>query len=209
MPGGVLAQTLARHLVREIMVCGSGGGPLAPLADQLNHDVTHLQGQRLEGMLAQLAGQVMTLARAGCVTIASQPVRLPPRPALLAGRVGLLAELDARLAGGEGAGPAVVALYGLGGAGKTGVAVEYAHRHLDEVGLAWQFACEDPAVLAAGFAELAAQLGAREVVDARDPVASVHGVLAAFPASWLLVLDNAPDRAAVEPFLPPAGGAGS
>ena len=99
----------------------------------------------------------------------------------------------------------MVALYGLGGAGKTSVAVEYAHRHLDEVGLAWQFACEDPAVLAAGFAELAAQLGAREVVDARDPVASVHGVLAAFPASWLLVLDNAPDRAAVEPFLPPAG----
>ena len=71
--------------------------------------------------------------------------------------------------------------------------------------MAWQFACEDPAVLAAGFAELAAQLGAREVVDARDPVTSVHGVLAAFPASRLLVLDNAPDRAAVEPFLPPAG----
>jgi len=46
--------------------------------------------------------------------------------------------------------------------------------------VAWQFACEDPAVLAAGFAELAAQLGAREVVDARDPVTSVHGVLAAF-----------------------------
>ena len=39
--------------------------------------------------------------------------------------------------------------------------------------------------------ELAAQLGAREVVDARDPVASVHGVLAAFPAGWLLVFDNA------------------
>lgn len=136
VPGGVLAQTLARHLVREIMVRGSGGGPLAPLADQLNHDVTHLQGQRLEGMLAQLTGQVMTLARAGGVTIASQPVRLPPRSALLAGRVELLAELDARLAGGEGAGPAVVALYGLGGAGKTSVAVEYAHRHLDEVGAA-------------------------------------------------------------------------
>jgi hypothetical protein len=108
------------------------------------------------------------LARAGGATIASQPVRLPPRPALLAGRVELLAELDARLAGGEGAGPAVAALYGLGGAGKTSVAVEYAHQHLDEVGVAWQFACEDPAVLAAGFAELAAQLGAREVVDARD-----------------------------------------
>ncbi len=34
---------------------GSGGGLLALLADQLNHDVTHLQGQRIEGALAQLA----------------------------------------------------------------------------------------------------------------------------------------------------------
>ena len=38
-----------------------------------------------------------------------------------------------------------------------------------------------------------------------DPVASVHGVLAASPAPWLLVFDNAPDRAAIARFLPPAG----
>ena len=70
-------------------------------------------------------------------------------------------------------------LCGLGGAGKTSVAVEYAHRHLAEVGVAWQFATEDATVLAAGFGELAAQLGERGLADARDPVASVHAVLAA------------------------------
>ena len=64
------------------------------------------------------------------------------------------------------------------GFGKTSVAVEYAHRHVAEVGVCWQFAAEDPTVLAAGFAELAAQLGGAEVVDIRDPVASVHAVLA-------------------------------
>ena len=80
--------------------------------------------------------------------------------------------------------------------------VEYAHRQLAGVGVAWQFAAEDPAVLAAGFGELAAQLGA---ADGGDPVASVHGVLAASPAPWLLVFDNAPDRASVAPFVPPAG----
>ena len=122
-------------------------------------------------------------------------LRLAPRPAFLAGREELLAALDARLAGGEDGGPRVVALCGLGGAGKTSVALEYAHRHLAEVGVAWQFAAEDPTVLAAGFGELAAQLGAG--ADARDPVASVHAVLAAFPAPWLLVFDNAPDRASV------------
>jgi hypothetical protein len=134
---------------------------------------------------------------------AQLPVSLPPRPALLAGREELLADLDARLTAGTG--PGVVALHGLGGAGKTSVAVEYAHRHLAEVGLAWQFPAEDPALLLAEFVRLAVQLGAREMVDARDPVASVHGVLAVFPADWLLVFDNVLNQQAVQPFLPPAG----
>ena len=72
--------------------------------------------------------------------------------------------------------------------------------------MAWQLAAEDAAVLAAGFGELAAQLGVREQAGG-DPVAAVHGVLAAYPAGWLLVFDNAPDRASVAAFVPP-GGAG-
>lgn len=99
----------------------------------------------------------------------------------------------------------MAALCGLGGAGKTSVAVEYAHRQLGETGVCWQFAAEDPAVLSAQFAVLAAQLGARDLVDARDPVAAVHAVLARAAAGWLVVFDNVPDLPAVEPFLPPAG----
>jgi hypothetical protein len=137
--------------------------------------------------------------------ITGKPVRLAEPPPLLVGREDLLAELDARLAGGDGSRPRTVALTGIGGTGKTSVALGYAHRHLAQVGAAWQFYAEDPTVLAAGFGELAAQLGARDVLDTRDPVASVHGVLAAFPDEWLLVFDNAPDRASVERFLPPAG----
>ena len=129
-------------------------------------------------------------------------VRLAPRPVFLAGREELLAALKARLTGDGGAGPRVVALCGLGGAGKTSVALEYAHRQLGQVGVAWQFSAEDPAVLAAGFGELAAQLGA---ADRGDPVAAVHAVLRASQAPWLLVFDNAPDRASVAPFAPPAG----
>jgi Tetratricopeptide repeat len=132
-------------------------------------------------------------------------VRLAARPVFLAGREELLGELDARLSAGDGRWPRLVALCGLGGAGKTSVAAEYAYRHLAEVGAAWQFAADDPAVLAAGFGELAAQLGARDVLDTRDPVASVHGVLAAYRREWLLVFDNAADRTSIEAFLPPAG----
>ena len=83
--------------------------------------------------------------------VTGQPVRLAPRPPLLAGREELLAELDARLTAamvpGRGRSPCA----GLGGAGKTSVALEYAHRHLAEVGVAWQFAAEDATVLADGF----------------------------------------------------------
>ena len=133
-------------------------------------------------------------------------MRLSPRPAVLAGREALLAEIDARLAPGPGrSGPQVAVLCGLGGAGKTSVAVEYAHRQLGGVGVCWQFTAEDPAVLAAQFAVLAAQLGARDVADARDPVAAVHAVLARAASGWLVVFDNAPDLAAVEAFVPPAG----
>ena len=137
--------------------------------------------------------------------VAGPPVSLDARPAYLAGREELLAGLDTRLSAGDDQWPQVVALYGLGGAGKTSVAVEYAHRHLAETGLAWQFPAEDRTVLADEFSRLAAQLGARDILDNRDPVASVHAVLAAFPGGWLLVFDNAPNQASVQRFLPPAG----
>jgi Tetratricopeptide repeat len=205
VPGGMLAETLAGHLVREILVRGSRGGPLMPLADQLNHDMTHLQGRRLEGMLAQLASQVMALAQASSAEAPSKPVRLPPRPVFLAGREELLAEVGTRLAAGDDLGPRLVVLCGLGGVGKTTVAVEYAHQHLTEVGVCWRFPAEDRGVLAAEFGVLAAELGVREVLDPRDPVASVHAMLAQLEAGWLVVFDSARDWASVEAFVPPAG----
>jgi hypothetical protein len=132
-------------------------------------------------------------------------VSLPPRLVPLAGREELLAELDARLSGDESPEPRIVVLYGLGGAGKSSMAVEYAYRHLAEVRLAWQFAAADLAVLADEFGELAAQLGVRDLLVTRNWVATVHGVLARYPARWLLLFDNAADAASVAEFLPPAG----
>ena len=156
----------------------------------------------IQGALAKLGKQERRQAGPEAAGLA---LRLAPRPVFLAGREELLADLDARLGGDDRAGPRVAVLCGLGGAGKTSVAVEYAHRHLAEVGVCWQFPAEDPAVLAAEFAVLAAELGAREVVDPRDPVASVHAVLAREQAGWLVVFDNVPDRASVARFVPPAG----
>jgi Domain of unknown function (DUF4062) len=130
-------------------------------------------------------------------------LRLAPRPPFLAGREELLAELDARLADGNDQEPQTVTLHGMPGAGKTSLALVCAHTQLPEVGITWQLAAEDPAVLAAGFAALAAELGARE--EAGDPVVAVHRALAGSRARWLLMFDNAPGPQAVEAFLPPAG----
>ena len=164
-------------------------------------EFSDLQGL-IQGLSTGIQGELEKLDQRLPGQMAGRALRLAPRPVFLAGREALLAELGARLAGDEAAGPRVVALSGLGGAGKTSVALEYAHRQLGQVAVAWQFGAEDPAVLAAGFGELATQLRAG---DSGDPVASVHGVLAASPAQWLLVFDNAPDRTSVAPFVPPAG----
>ena len=85
VPGTVLADRLTGHLVREIIVRGSGGGPLTPLADQFNHELTRLQGQRIEGMLARLAGEVRdALARPGSrVTVAGRPLEEVSDPFVL------------------------------------------------------------------------------------------------------------------------------
>ena len=60
--------------------------------------------------------------------------------------------------------------------------------------MAWQLPAEDATVLAAGFGELAAQLGTGPTAGGGDPVAAVHSALAAYPGQWLLIFDNAPGR---------------
>jgi hypothetical protein len=83
VPGTVLAEKLTGYLIREIMLRGSGGGPLVPVADRLNHDLTHLQGQRVEGMLARLLALLATPApRADAVGLPREA-----GPALPAGAV--------------------------------------------------------------------------------------------------------------------------
>jgi hypothetical protein len=132
-------------------------------------------------------------------------LRLPPRPEFVFGRKDLLAELHARLTGHHRDGPGIVALCGLGGLGKTSVAVEYAYRHLAECGVVWQLPAEEPAALAAGLSELAGQLDGRGGPSAGDPKARVHAALARRD-DWLLIFDNAADPVDIDGLMPPAGG---
>jgi Domain of unknown function (DUF4062)/Tetratricopeptide repeat len=210
---------LLRTSIPDVRVSDLQDPARAPLVlafrDEVSSQVRPAEFSDLQGLILGLStgvqGELDKQGRrdkqqAGQVT-AGRVLRLAPRPVFLAGREELLTELDARLTGGDGARPRVVALTGLGGAGKTSVALEYAHRQLGQVGVAWQLPAEDPAVLAARFGQLAAQLGAADggAADGGDPVAAVHGVLAASSPRWLLVFDNARNRGSVAPFVPPAG----
>ena len=200
VPASVLADRLADHLVQEIIIRGSQGGLLTALADQFNQDRTHIQVAELTSYVRE------ALSRAGsAVEVASQAMGLLSRPAYLVGREELLADLDARLTLASADCPRVVALFGLGGIGKTSIALEYAYREIGGLGVAWQLAAQNPTALAAGFGDLAAQLGARDRLAAGDPVAQVYGMLAARPGDWLLIFDNAPGPAALQAVLPPKG----
>ena len=211
---GIPRVALLRTSIPDVSVSDLGNPQRLALVSAFRDEVasqvrpaqfSDLQGL-IEGLSTGIQNELDKLAKRdegwGGPAAAARVLRLAPRPVFLAGREDLLAELDARLAGGDDAAPRVVALCGLGGTGKTSLALEYAHRHLNEVGVAWQLPAEDPAVLAAGFGELVAQLG---TTDRGDPVVTVHGVLADGPAPWMLVFDNAPDRASVAQFVPPAG----
>ena len=133
-----------------------------------------------------------------------RPVRLLPRPVQLAGREALLADLRERFAADAGS-PVVVALCGLGGVGKSSVALEYAHRFQHEYALVWQVSAEQPTTLTAELTELANLLGLHELMDRGDPVLRLHAGLAARADRWLLVLDNVIDPEAVRRVIPPAG----
>jgi hypothetical protein len=124
----------------------------------------------------------------------------------LAGRDELLGEIRGRLSAADAPKPRIVVLFGIGGSGKTSLAVKWAYGQLPTAGIAWQFDAERPTVLAAGFARLAQQLGVGvDRFDTRDPVASVHARLSTGRERWLLIFDNARDQESVREFLPPAG----
>jgi hypothetical protein len=84
--GTVLAEKLTGNLLREIVVRGSRGGPLEPLAAQLNHDVTHMQSQQLHvqsqqihDAVRQLSGEILeALARLDAARPGEKPRSLAP-----------------------------------------------------------------------------------------------------------------------------------
>ncbi|ADP81030.1 hypothetical protein FraEuI1c_3005 [Pseudofrankia inefficax] len=124
---------------------------------------------------------------------------VPERLVRFVGREDLLEEVHA--AAGAAARVSLVALDGLGGVGKTALALEYAHRHRAEFDVVWWVVAERAELVEARLAELAGPLGLPAESDADAVWAALRGV-----ASWLVVFDNVEEVAAVARFRPSGGG---
>jgi tetratricopeptide (TPR) repeat protein len=119
------------------------------------------------------------------------------------GRDALLKELHRNLTEGR---VALTAVPGMGGVGKTQLALEYAYRHAGEFDLVWWLRAEEPATLLEDFAALAepleiGKMGEGELAAVAD---AVRQALTRCDR-WLLVFDNATGPDDVTDFLPRAG----
>jgi tetratricopeptide (TPR) repeat protein len=131
---------------------------------------------------------------------------LPARNPNFSGRDKLLEELHASLQAGSAA--ALVprgALHGLGGVGKTELALEFAHRFASDYDIAWWIPAELPTLAAAALAALAPRLGVEEMPDQSEMVAELFDQLRQRDR-WLLIYDNAERPDQMAGLLPPGGG---
>ncbi|MEU7868850.1 FxSxx-COOH system tetratricopeptide repeat protein [Dactylosporangium sp. NPDC049140] len=105
-------------------------------------------------------------------------------------------------------GGAPVVLQGMGGVGKSQLAIEYAHRFAGAYDVVWWVPADPAQFVDMAIADLGAHLG----LPARPSVAeAMRATLAALRQGnpygrWLLIFDNAEDPALVEGLLPQGGG---
>jgi tetratricopeptide (TPR) repeat protein/transcriptional regulator with XRE-family HTH domain len=164
--------------------------------------------------LSQLQGEWQGKPPARPAPREQQPVARPPDPRMgtfptprntfFLGREDVLARLHRRLHAGQTMALAQPpALSGLGGVGKTQVALEYAYRHAQEYQAVFWLRADTRDAVVAGFLEIARTLNLPEH-DQRDQLIAVAAVKNWFGqhTDWLLILDDADDLAFLPEFLP-------
>jgi len=185
----------------------------APFAERTPVDLVGLDAQEAAAQLLQALDRPVhsvqrALAEAGNeprFPVAIAPIwNVLPRNVAFTGRAANLEGLRDTLAGGG----RPVALYGLGGVGKTQLALEYAHRFVAAYDLVWWVPAERADQIVPELAELAPLLG----IEAGENMAeAAKAVLATLrqgeaPQRWLLIFDNADDPRQLEPYLPTGPG---
>ena len=181
-------------------------GPLAALP---NFDALMIRGKTYE-YDAQLAELVRLLAKVPGMP-EPQPADEPGKRILrfaedllsehFCGREAELGTLEEALRGEAAVTSPPVAIHGMGGCGKTQLALKYAIEHQDRYAGIWWFRAERPELLEAGFEVFCVDCAApRDKKEA--PFAAATRWLSRQPA-WLLVFDNADTPEQLRPYLKP------
>jgi len=139
----------------------------------------------------------------GLPTIWNVPHQRNPR---FTGRKELLAAVKKVLAH-KGKALKIAVLYGLGGVGKTQIAVHHACKGEKDYSLVWWLRAEGPATLKLDYAELAKELRLPFEPNSPELVPAVKRWLVEANQGWLLVFDNAEKLEDLKEYLPQANGA--
>jgi tetratricopeptide (TPR) repeat protein len=161
-----------------------------------------LQESRLDSTAPVPGGQAAGIPAPAAVSAAPGTHNLPrPAARVFVGRDSALSKLRGALAG-DASAVVIQAVYGLGGVGKSELALQYAVACREQYPLIWWITAEDTAQLQAGLAALAARL-CRPVATAGTTAEAAEWGIGWLQAHrrWLLILDNVSDPDDVEPLL--------
>lgn len=129
---------------------------------------------------------------------------VPPKNPYFTGRQGMLERIEARLRAERTTTVVPEAVHGMGGVGKTQLAIEFVYRHLADYDVIWWIPAERTVQIGNALSELGERLGLAVGTEANVAIREVLEALrVGRPYSrWLLVFDNAEDPKAVREFFP-------
>jgi tetratricopeptide (TPR) repeat protein len=190
---------------------GEGGGRIRALREELGRDRLVSFFASAEELAQKVSVAVTNQLKDQQVT--TQPSvpsgrgwTIPPPVRSFVGRDDQLAALRAQLTD-QGAATLIptAALTGMGGIGKTQVALSYAQRYRGDYTLGWWVPSETELGLLTALAELGTVLGLQAGLSPAELGARTRDALGE-RSGWLLIFDNAPNPAAVADYLPGTGG---
>jgi tetratricopeptide (TPR) repeat protein len=175
------------------------GGSVSPTTP-----VTVDQDARRAGQNMEVTAPELRFVRTGQPKIMGN---VPPKNPNFTGRESLLAAVERQLREDETTAVLPHALHGMGGVGKSQIAVEYVYRHSGEFNVIWWIPAEQENLILGALADLARSLGLEVGPQANAAVPAVREALRTGKPfdNWLLVFDNAEDIEAVRSYFPNGG----